>query len=66
MKALDLSVEEVRSHEPADVDCENVPAGTPNVKSTHRMRRADALALMAESEGQISRSVPNRMAGVHR
>src|SRR5882724_3574783 len=26
-----------------------VPCGTPNVKSTHRMRRADALALMAES-----------------
>src|SRR6266404_6337681 len=47
MKALELSVEEVRSNEPADD--ENVPAGTSTVKSTPRMRRADALALMAES-----------------
>jgi len=63
MKALDLSVEEVRSNEPAEG--EDVPAGTPNVKSTHRMRRADALALMAESflQGQISRSVPHAMSG---
>jgi hypothetical protein len=47
MKALELSVEEVRANEPTDD--QNVPAGTPTVKSTHRMRRADALALMAES-----------------
>src|SRR5689334_21806547 len=39
--------EEVRSNEPADN--ENVPAGTSTVKSTLRMKRADALALMAES-----------------
>jgi len=47
LKALQLSVEEVRSNEPAEG--EDVPAGTPTVKSTHRTRRADGLALMAES-----------------
>jgi hypothetical protein len=47
MKALELSVEEVRANEPAEG--EDVPHGTRTVKSTLRMKRADALALMAES-----------------
>ena len=51
MKALEIAVEEVRSNEPAqdEDDNEHVPHGTPTVKLTPRMRRADALALMAES-----------------
>jgi hypothetical protein len=47
IKALDRSVEEVGSNEP--LDDENVPYGTSTVKLTPRMKRADALAIMAES-----------------
>ncbi|MEQ1580977.1 MAG: DUF222 domain-containing protein [Steroidobacteraceae bacterium] len=58
LKALQAAMESVEG-EPSDVPAgtsklsENVPAGTSTVKSAHettpRMRRADALAVMAES-----------------
>lgn len=49
MKALNLAMEEVFEIEKNTTDDENVPHGTPSVKSTPRMRRADALSLLAES-----------------
>jgi hypothetical protein len=52
LKALNIAMEEDfnSSVRPEPVEgSEDVPAGTPTVKSTHRIRRADALALMAES-----------------
>jgi hypothetical protein len=50
MKALNAAIEELPKEEGADSDTDSdTPAGASTVKSTLRMKRADALALMAES-----------------
>ena len=70
LKALDLAVEELPKEEVRDSEslsrdslpsssfgASDGPAGPPTVKSTLRMKRADALALVAESFLQIREEV---------
>ena len=49
VKALNLAMEEAQAREKNTSGGDDVPCGTPTVKSTPRTRRADALTMIAES-----------------